>query len=139
MEHRCGSRVEVDMPVRLVSRPGAIGLGRLLNVSLSGAYVQTDLQPEFLALVRLELTETPGARAARMPADSFVVRSSLGGIGLEWCAAPPKWIAQLLHADDEPEPHGHGLLCVGADIGTAQPARQNNSTSPTSDPPIFVR
>ena len=45
MDHRWGQRVAVDLAVQLLCHPRTIAVGRLMNVSVSGAYVRTGLVP----------------------------------------------------------------------------------------------
>ena len=54
MEHRWGQRVSADVIVRLIGAPGAIGTGRLCNVSATGAFVETNLHLPLLTPVRVE-------------------------------------------------------------------------------------
>lgn len=95
MEHRWGRRVAVDIPVRLVGEPGAIGTGRLADVSITGALVHTQLQLPPLALVEVILplqNASNDMRAAR----GCVVRQCAEGFGVEWCDLPPGVIETLL-------------------------------------------
>ncbi len=64
MDHRWGQRVAVDLAVQLLCHPRTIAVGRLMNVSVSGAYVRTGLVPALLAPVRILgfLSESEGTR-----------------------------------------------------------------------------
>jgi hypothetical protein len=82
MEHRWGERVEVNRAVRLRRAPAVIGWGRLTNVSLTGAYVETSLPLPPLTYVEVEPLGHDGA-GERLGA--YVVRGTSAGAGLEWC------------------------------------------------------
>jgi hypothetical protein len=55
MEHRWGQRVQVGMNVRLSCLPYAIGSGRLRDVSVSGAFIETNLRIPLLARMQVEI------------------------------------------------------------------------------------
>jgi hypothetical protein len=85
MEHRWGRRQVADIAVQCASHPDLRGTGRILNLSLTGAYLQTALPLRLSALVRLRLaTPMCAAGNTRFIAASVVRRDALG-VGLEWC------------------------------------------------------
>jgi len=91
MEHRCGRRFSTDLPVRMIALPAAIGAGHVLNVSSTGAFIQTSLVLPVLTLVYLE---TPGGlRRERLSERhaAYVVRQCVTGIGVEWFDVAPDW------------------------------------------------
>ena len=96
MEHRCGTRVPMSMSVRL-DMPSRVLEGRILNLSLSGAFVSTpERLPEQTKLV-VEMSlqgELGSMRPWRVPA--HIVRVSDTGFGLEWDAFAPWPILTLL-------------------------------------------
>src|SRR4051812_25020505 len=92
MEHRFGRRYSCGAPVQISSGSGAWGDGRLLNVSMSGAHVQTALHLPPFSLV--SLTKRCGDTTVELRAS--VVRQDAGGIGVEWCETPTRSICQLL-------------------------------------------
>jgi len=72
--------------------------GCILNASMSGAFIDTDVRPQSLQRMRVEI---------RMPAlDDFevtrvlacVVRRTAIGVGVEWCETLPFAIADLAAA-----------------------------------------
>jgi hypothetical protein len=81
MEHRWGNREPTDVAVNFVVY-GTTGTGRVLNVSLTGAYLETSIPPRLLSVVYLQLARTAAA-AERIAAT--VVRRDPWGVGLEWC------------------------------------------------------
>lgn len=59
MDHRCGTRVPCDLRVLVMVHPAVFGPGVLLNVSSSGALLQTPLVLNPLTQIELEV-EGPG-------------------------------------------------------------------------------
>lgn len=102
MEHRWGYRAPIDVAVRLVVSPGTIGSGRIRDVSVTGAFVETNLDLTPLSIVHLEPScfAAPAGSPERITA--YVVRRSSAGAGLEWCDIPDQVLAALLHATAPP-------------------------------------
>jgi hypothetical protein len=98
MDHRWGQRVAVDLAVQLLCHPRTIAVGRLMNVSVSGAFVRTGLVPALLAPVRILgfLSEHEGMR--REAIEGYVVRRERGGFGIEWFELAPAGICRFLLA-----------------------------------------
>ena len=98
MDHRWGQRVAVDLAVQLLCHPRTIAVGRLMNVSVSGALVRTGLVPALLAPVRILgfLSEHEGIR--REVIEGYVVRRERGGFGIEWFELAPVGICRFLLA-----------------------------------------
>jgi PilZ domain len=117
MEHRWGHRMNADMAVRLVAAPAAVGAGRLINVSVTGAFVRTNLALAPLAQVHVELADihAPLPRSVRLAA--YVVRSTKLGIGLEWSDPGPCVFALLRPALPE-----EARIDPGSQIGADGPA-----------------
>jgi len=90
MEHRFGQRFRCGTAVR-VSTDGSAGDGRLVNVSLSGAYVQARLDLPLFAL--LDITAERADRKVELRA--CVVRRDATGVGVEWCETPSRPICQI--------------------------------------------
>jgi hypothetical protein len=82
MEHRWGKREPTDVAVNFVVY-GTTGTGRVLNVSLTGAYLETSIPPRLLSVVYLQRARPASAAAERIAAT--VVRRDPWGVGLEWC------------------------------------------------------
>jgi hypothetical protein len=85
MEHRWGQRRRTDVTVRIFAAPSIVGMGHVLNISPTGAYMETAIALRKMSLVYLEpfnrdwQSESVGRIAAT------VVRSNAAGVGLEWC------------------------------------------------------
>jgi hypothetical protein len=101
MEHRCGDRISTDVPVLLVALPGTIGPGRIANVSLTGAYVETRLKLPLLSPVILEPVKPTRHAGSAARLEAYVVRLDQAGIGLEWCEPILDPVAQLLGVERE--------------------------------------
>jgi hypothetical protein len=96
MEHRWGQRIALDLPVRLKARPLALGVGRVRNLSLSGAWVGTELMLAPGTLVHLSVELSGLAIEAAAAVEACVVRCEGTGIGVEWCELAPAAVLQWL-------------------------------------------
>lgn len=104
MEHSRGQRHPTDVTVRIFTRPATIGVGRVLNVSSTGAFLETELPLRLLSLLYLEPMgpAAPGGSEGRIAAT--VVRCGATGVGLEWCefaAETTKAFARLAAASND--------------------------------------
>ncbi|HWL61295.1 MAG TPA: hypothetical protein VNQ32_00710 [Steroidobacteraceae bacterium] len=79
MEHRWGTRVELDAPAELATAEGVCTGGRVRNASLSGAFVQTTAKVTLLSRIALRPLVTGGSWL-----DACVVRVEPTGLALEW-------------------------------------------------------
>ena len=102
MEHRWGSRIALDRPVRLSARPLAIGTGRICNLSLSGAWISTNLPLAPGAVVRLSEGQAGDPEELGAAIEACVVRCDETGIGIEWCEAAPSLVLQWLQRTGDP-------------------------------------
>jgi hypothetical protein len=104
MEHHRGQRHSTDVTVQFFTRPGTIGIGRVLNVSATGAFMETRLPLRPLALLYLEPTiQLPDGTSERIAAT--VVRCTPTGVGLEWCefaAEATRAYARLAAGSNDP-------------------------------------
>jgi hypothetical protein len=95
MEHRWGQRVRVDIPVRLEIPPASVVAGRILDLSVSGAWISGELEQHLSAEIAVVFEPQPGSSSLhRIPA--FVARARLEGIGVEWRELAPPLINSLL-------------------------------------------
>ena len=107
MDHRCGQRVPIDVPVRLKAWP-CVARGQLRDVSVSGAFIETDLELPLLGLVDVEVqvvdAEIRSGRALQtLVIAACIVRSDRSGIGVEWIELAPAAFAALTAAHVPPE------------------------------------
>ncbi len=79
MEHRWGTRHDLDLPAQLVAGDGTTAPATIRNVSLSGALIHSLLQlpPSSRVVVQ------PQARPGR-GLEAQVVRSDSGGFAVKW-------------------------------------------------------
>jgi hypothetical protein len=82
-EIRWGERVTVDLPVRIAARGAEAVAGRLRNISISGALVETDAPFPLRASLTLTLA-VPAEGDVKRDFEATVVRLDHGAIGIEW-------------------------------------------------------
>jgi hypothetical protein len=73
--------------VRFFAMSGMTGVGRLLNISSSGAFLATTARLRLLSLVYLEPAAAPFWEIPSRRIAASVVRQDSIGVGLEWCEA----------------------------------------------------
>jgi len=91
MEHRFGQRFRCGNGVRLAAGDLA-GPGRLVNVSLRGAYVETALDLPLFTTVEIAGN---GEHGKAVDLRASVVRKDAGGVGIEWCETPVRSICRI--------------------------------------------
>lgn len=85
MEHRWGQRRRTNVTVRFITTPSTTGVGRLLDMSSTGAFMETNSNLRLLSLLYLELAEQPDINGISGRLAATVVRRDSRGVGLEWC------------------------------------------------------
>src|ERR1700736_6765453 len=85
MEHRWGQRRPTNVSVRFITMPSTTGVGRLVNISPTGAFMETNVNLRLLSLLHLELAEQPTTSSLSGRLAATVVHRGLMGVGLEWC------------------------------------------------------
>ena len=95
-EHRWTERVQVKIPVRLSVRSYAIGAGMISNLSLSGAWIRTNLKVPSARSDRYHVRCSPIELVRGAGVTAYVVRKDRHGIGLEWCELAPCNVRDLL-------------------------------------------
>lgn len=86
MEHHRGQRRSTDVAVQFFTRPDATGIGRLVNISSTGAFMETQSPLRILSLLYVEPIGLPSVNngtSGRLAAT--VVRCEASGVGLKWC------------------------------------------------------
>lgn len=124
MENRLGERVSIDQAVEMMStRPRTASIGRIVNLSRSGAFV-VECELQLFSLVHVGFA--PYARPTQPEAaiTAYVTRVTDQGVGIEWCEFAPPIVAALLQAEMMTD-------------STAQP-RLEPSTETTSDTPSVI-
>ncbi len=119
MEPRWGRRYDTDVAVRFVALPGTIGAGRVTNISLSGAFMETRAKLRLFTVIYIEGLDSDrerGKPAAARRLAATVVRRCTAGVGLEWCerwAFRPSQLNHVAVAAKQP---------AAAEAPVAQPA-----------------
>lgn len=99
MEHRWARRIALKAPVRLALASGELLLGEMMDVSASGAFVQTPYRLPLWVQLEVEVllrNQHVGAHAERVPA--HVTRRASDGAGIEWRDLAPRPVRILLEA-----------------------------------------
>lgn len=86
MDHRWGRRKATDAAVRFFALPATFGTGKITNVSVTGAFMETLLNIPLATTLYVE-SITPVERGGRRRMAASVVRRAPTGVGLEWCQA----------------------------------------------------
>ncbi|HEY6453029.1 MAG TPA: hypothetical protein VIX87_10570 [Steroidobacteraceae bacterium] len=96
MEHRWGERIPVDFPVQVSVPPLIIGTGRVLNLSISGAWISGafNLPPLARALVIFDLSIA--GQQETLPLACYVARVCPEGMGVEWRELAPQIVSDLM-------------------------------------------
>lgn len=97
MEHRWGKRIPVDIGVRISARPSTIGVGRIMDLSMSGAWISAHLNLPLLAHVMVILDSTHARKHEAPSIGAYVTRTSREGFGVEWYELDPAPFGDLLH------------------------------------------
>ena len=95
MEHRWGQRAACRVFVRLSAGMSMGVAGRLRDVSVSGAFIETGCKLPLFS--RLELKVHPTDPAGReISVTASVVRTARDGVGVEWCDMPDGSVCAML-------------------------------------------
>jgi hypothetical protein len=95
-EHRRGQRIAATMWLRLSNSGAEIGMGSLVNVSLSGAYLETRIQLPVNASITLQPAAMAGVALEGLKLNARVARFDDRGLGIEWRALISPAILTLL-------------------------------------------
>lgn len=91
MEHRWGTRVELDVPAELQAADGRSAKGLVRNASVSGAFVETGTRLPLLSRLTVNLLWRGGEGL-----DACVVRVEDRGMALEWLDPGSRLVPTLL-------------------------------------------
>ncbi len=98
MEHRWGERIPVDFPVRVTVLPYSVREGRLNDLSVSGAFIRTNLEPRLLSRVQIAMALPFYPKHEAPLIFAYVARKYPDGIGVEWCEFAPLPVREILRA-----------------------------------------
>jgi hypothetical protein len=109
MEHRCGTRIAVHIPVRLTAvNSSVVRMGRITSLSLSGGFIAGT---GFRLLSRIHVNlEYP--LLLQRPAEKLtavVARVCEEGAGVAWSEFAPRTVAELLRAMTSVPPEVDGV------------------------------
>jgi PilZ domain len=97
MEHRYGVRYRSAIDVYVRSQSGKRrAKGRLLDVSISGAFVATSLAIAPLSSITLEVVSVITSARRFKPIDAQVIRRTERGLGIEWKELTAASLSQLV-------------------------------------------
>jgi hypothetical protein len=95
LEHRWGERVRVNIPVRMSGTALDEIDGCMKNLSLSGAFMESNCELRLHALIKVRIDlPPPTSRTAVL--EAHVSRKLNEGVGIEWCEFAPKIVKDLL-------------------------------------------
>jgi hypothetical protein len=95
MEHRWGIRNEVNKAVRLETRSGTTGRGRVTNVSISGAFIVSPLPVRLHSHVTVQFTALQHHKRNQLAVEAQVVRKEASGFAIEWYEFTPDVLRAL--------------------------------------------
>lgn len=98
MEHRWGERVQVDFPVRVAAHRFAVTDGRLADLNVSGALVESHIEARKLCRVQIAIVLPPWPKHESPIVEAYVARRCKRGFGIEWCEFAPHAVSELLRA-----------------------------------------
>lgn len=102
MEHRWGIRRTLNIGVTLYVESKFPSFGRLLNASSSGAYLATGVTLPLMTRLHVALGWDGSQRNGRRRIAAHVVRTSDGGMGLEWQEFAPSCVIALINSLEAP-------------------------------------
>jgi hypothetical protein len=95
MEHRWGVRRPCRARVCVSAGSAIAGMGRLTNVSMSGAFLETALPLPQFSQIAIAVLHADGRRHA-VELTATVVRTTRDGVGIEWCETAEGPICELM-------------------------------------------
>jgi hypothetical protein len=99
MEHRYGARYASAIDVYVKTHSGRLAArGRLLDVSISGAFVSTSLSIAPLSSITLEVISMVNSVRRWKPIEAQVIRRTDSGLGIEWKELTAAALSQLVDA-----------------------------------------
>jgi hypothetical protein len=96
MEHRLGQRFVVDIPIRLTLPLLGEVQGRLTNLSLSGAFISTQMNVRVMSRLQVFIEIPADGSEDAVSIAAHVIRKTDHGVGVEWYDFAPAAVAALL-------------------------------------------
>ncbi len=88
--------MQADFPVRVSAHRFAVRDGLLVNLSVSGALIEVDLDARVLSRVQIFFPLPAYPRHEVPVVEAYVARRHRHGIGVEWCDFAPRTVRDLL-------------------------------------------
>jgi hypothetical protein len=112
MEHRLGTRHAIDLAVYLRTWGSTVSAkGRLKDLSVSGAFIATQLPCRPLLQVSVLIIPDARTRRNNPPVEGLIVRLADGGIAIEWEDLQPQLLMQVLPTQDADELLTNNIQC----------------------------
>ncbi len=132
----------MDFPVRVTVLPYSVREGRLNDLSVSGAFIRTNLEPRLLSRVQIAMALPFYPKHEAPLIFAYVARKYPDGIGVEWCEFAPLPVREILRAISV-RPHSRlrgparaGFIDDGAAGGAVVEAR--HLTAPSAGSGSFL-
>jgi len=103
MEHRWGTRIDLDAPAEISTMDGFAASGSVRNASVSGAFVETRARFSLLSRIAVHPLAHPDEWL-----DACVVRVESRGIAIEWLDPGLRTVSGLLSLRRGIVPQGGG-------------------------------
>jgi hypothetical protein len=126
MEHRCGYRHEVHLPIYLQTQGGLAAHGSIRDASVSGAFIETPLPLRVLSHVWVHVLAKNPAHKSDMILEGEVVRATDSGLAIEWSEIALELIRYAAQAK-RAESHRKNLTqsSKASSFDLAEPVRQD--------------
>ncbi len=82
IEHRCGQRISVDLPVQLSFPGGLCTSGTALNLGYEGMYIKPSNEVRRTGCLEVQITDPKVAEKDILVIPAIVVHRANGGLGL---------------------------------------------------------
>jgi hypothetical protein len=96
MDTRWGERIQVDFPVRMTAHRFAVRKGRLTDLSVSGASIESNFEPRLQSRIEIAMVSPLRPKYKSPVVVGYVTRRHKEGIGVEWCEFAPQVVSELL-------------------------------------------
>ena len=100
----------IDLPVRLAQGPLTPICGRIRDLSLSGAYIETGPHRMSAGALLVEFDGDCFGSGGSYTLRAYVVRRVEAGVGVEWCEFAPESIRDLLACACQFDNPGKGAI-----------------------------
>jgi hypothetical protein len=98
MDTRWGERIQVDFPVRMTARRFAVRRGRLTDLSVSGASIESNFEARLQSRIEIAMVSPLRPKCKSPVVVGYVTRRHKEVIGVEWCEFAPHAVSELLRS-----------------------------------------